>query len=83
MAEDGEVVNDDPEVAEDGNIMKELFGFDPLEEGKEEEDGELKAPANRYEAWKDLKEAYGREPTTIEINDWLRDMNEPFSNDPF
>lgn len=39
------------------------------------------APYSRADAMKEIKEITGRRATNQEVNDWLYEMNEPFSHD--
>ena len=41
------------------------------------------APYNYQDAIDEIKEITGRTPNEDEINDWLYEMNEPFSHDQF
>lgn len=40
------------------------------------------APYTFTDAVTEIKEVLGREPYDEEVNDWLYEMNEPFSHDP-
>lgn len=42
-----------------------------------------RAPYNMQDAIREIREITNRRPSNAEINDWLHEMNEPFSDDSF
>lgn len=56
-------------------------GFNPLDPFGFSQDLP-NAPYTIHDAIKEIRDVLGREPTDVEVNDWLHEMNEPFAHDP-
>ena len=78
--------NDDINKLEDDEMedfMKDIFGFDPVntDANEEEKQQEVEGPFTENDAIDEIKELTGRTPSSDEVNDWLNEMNAPFSQD--